>query len=335
MKKEFILPILALTLFSVSLSGCRKEGGKKPTPPTPPVVEFTITLDKSNLSLKEGEQSQLVATTSEPATVTWSTSSEEFATVTQEGLVYAVKEGNATITASANNKSATCLVTITKEVVPPGPGEFTITLDYNRLQLKVGEHQQITATTSEPATVSWTSSKENVASVVDGYVTALEEGTTTITASANGESATCEVEVKPVTPPTPVDTPVTLAWGTKTLVDIDDLQNGEEKGPYVVGLLATQSSSELFSGSFSVSLTSVETGAYKIIDYLYVNVYESATKEGKVLEINDTTEKYAEAVVSVSGNEEKKLYFFIGIKQVPAYIFSEFEGYVSLEVDWS
>ena len=337
MNKKLFLPILSLALFGVTLTGCRKEGGgSKPTPPTPPTppAEFTITLDRSNLSLKENETYKLVATTSEPATVTWSTSNEFFATVDEEGLVTAVQEGNATITASANGKSATCLVTITKDV-PPGP-EFTISLDYTELQLKVDEYQLITATTSEPATVTWDSSNPEVASVVDGLVTALTVGTTTITASANGKSATCEVEVKPKDPPVPVDTPVTLSWGEKTLVDVDDLYAGQEKGPYVVGLLATTSAAENFTGTFSVSLVSVETGAVKLIDYIYVEVYESALKEDKVLEINkDSSSKSVEVPVTVEPNVEKKLYFFIGMENIAPYLFDQIEGYVSITVNWS
>jgi Leucine-rich repeat (LRR) protein len=45
-------------------------------------------------------------------------------------------------------------------------------------------------------TLTWTSSDPNVASVEDGEVTAKAKGTATITAtSANGKTATCEVEV--------------------------------------------------------------------------------------------------------------------------------------------
>ncbi|MBP3624605.1 MAG: Ig-like domain-containing protein, partial [Peptococcaceae bacterium] len=45
-------------------------------------------------------------------------------------------------------------------------------------------------------TVTWTSSDETVATVADGVVTALKAGNVTITATADGKSATCEVTVK-------------------------------------------------------------------------------------------------------------------------------------------
>ena len=46
--------------------------------------------------------------------------------------------------------------------------------------------------------VTWTSSDEEVATVKDGVVTALKEGTTTITATIDGVEATCEVTVKEI-----------------------------------------------------------------------------------------------------------------------------------------
>ena len=46
--------------------------------------------------------------------------------------------------------------------------------------------------------VTWTSSDEEVATVKDGVVTALKEGTTTITATIDGVKATCEVTVKEI-----------------------------------------------------------------------------------------------------------------------------------------
>lgn len=46
-------------------------------------------------------------------------------------------------------------------------------------------------------TVTWSSSNEVVATVVDGLVTAIAEGTAVITAEAGGKTATCTVTVTP------------------------------------------------------------------------------------------------------------------------------------------
>ena len=85
----------------------------------PTVADTSITLDKAELRLEEGESGKLVATV-EPSnatdkTVTWTSSDSSVATVDKEGNVTAVKEGNTTITAkTASGKEATCSVIVTK-----------------------------------------------------------------------------------------------------------------------------------------------------------------------------------------------------------------------------
>lgn len=79
-----------------------------------------------------------------------------------------------------------------------------ITLSATSLDMKVGETQSLTVTvTPENATdktVTWSSSDESVATVVDGTVTAVKAGTAVITATAsNGMEATCTVTVTPAT----------------------------------------------------------------------------------------------------------------------------------------
>lgn len=80
-------------------------------------VATSVTLNKTTTSIKVGANETLTATvTPEGAlqTVTWSSSDDTKATVDASGKVTAVAEGTATITAkTANNKSATCTVTVT------------------------------------------------------------------------------------------------------------------------------------------------------------------------------------------------------------------------------
>ncbi|MBR5884198.1 MAG: Ig domain-containing protein, partial [Bacteroidaceae bacterium] len=79
------------------------------------IVVTGITLDRTSVELTEGETTTLVATVApDDATVkmvTWSTSDETIATVA-DGVVTAVKDGSATITAKAGDKKATCTVTV-------------------------------------------------------------------------------------------------------------------------------------------------------------------------------------------------------------------------------
>ena len=157
---------------------------------------FSVTLNKTELSLKVGDSETLVATVSPDdatdKTVTWSTSDASVATVSN-GVVTAKKIGTATITASAGGKSATCAITV--EATPV----TSVTLDKPSATLKVGETVTLTATVkpddATDKTVTWSTSDASVATVSNGVVTAKKIGTATITASAGGKSATCAISV--------------------------------------------------------------------------------------------------------------------------------------------
>ena len=76
----------------------------------------SVTLEPASITLREGEETIIVATVSpEDATdksVIWSSSDESIATVSSEGKVSAIKEGSAVITTRAGERSATCAVTV-------------------------------------------------------------------------------------------------------------------------------------------------------------------------------------------------------------------------------
>ena len=77
---------------------------------------LSITLDKGEVSIVDGNTASLVATATDGATVKWSSSDTSVATVSS-GTVTAVDPGNAIITATAEKSGdmvyATCLVTVT------------------------------------------------------------------------------------------------------------------------------------------------------------------------------------------------------------------------------
>lgn len=166
----------------------------------PKVIQVEeIRLNFSNLILKVGECATLSATVlPENATdksVTWSSSEETVAAVDGDGSITAISLGNAVITATSGDVSASCTV----EVVPI-PVE-SVTLDYENVELRVGESIALTATVMpENATdksLTWTSSDENIAQVDNaGNVTMLKNGICIITAKANdasGIEAQCTV----------------------------------------------------------------------------------------------------------------------------------------------
>ena len=168
-----------------------------------PTPVASVVLDQAELTLTVEETATLVATVlPEDATdksVTWTSDNEEVATVV-DGVVTAVSAGTATITVTTvdGNLTATCEVT----VVTPVVAVTSVTLDLTELTLTVPETAILVATVlPEDATdksVTWASDNEDVATVVDGVVTAVAAGTATITVTTvdGNLTATCAVTVQ-------------------------------------------------------------------------------------------------------------------------------------------
>ena len=151
-----------------------------------------------------GETVQLTATVLDPnrlpvadAVVTWTSSDDLVATVSTQGLVTAVQNGVAAITARSGSASASIPVTVMQSVgsIAIEPASATLTA--------LGETVQLTATVLDPnrlpvadAVLSWSSSDASVAVVSgEGLVTAVSNGTATITARSGSASATSTVTV--------------------------------------------------------------------------------------------------------------------------------------------
>lgn len=169
-----------------------------------------VKLDQTALSLKEGESKDLTATVlpdnAKDKSVTWSSDRTDVATV-ENGKVTAVKEGTATITVTTTDggKTATCTVTVTKkeEVKPEKVAVTGVSLNKTTLELEEGKTESLTVTVAPEnatdKTVSFASDKTEIAAVdANGKITAVKEGTATITVTTTdgGKTATCEVTVK-------------------------------------------------------------------------------------------------------------------------------------------
>lgn len=199
MKRRLIaLFTILLSVSLIATYSCKKEKDKS-------VAVTEVRLDKSATTLVEGDTEELMATVMpENATdkgIEWKSSDESVATVSQTGLVTALKEGSSAITVITNDGGfkATCDVTVNKKVI----AVTGVVLGKTELTLVEGEEEKLAvAVTPENATdksVVWESSNESAAAVSqDGLVTAVEEGKATITVKTNdgGFSASCEVTVK-------------------------------------------------------------------------------------------------------------------------------------------
>ena len=86
-----------------------------------------VSLNESTLNLTIGQTEALTATVDPDGaivTVLWSSDDESVATVSDAGVITAVGEGEAVITATASDKSATCTVTV--NAPEPMAGSYTI-----------------------------------------------------------------------------------------------------------------------------------------------------------------------------------------------------------------
>lgn len=163
----------------------------------------------SSMSLRVGETGPLVATLT-PADasdrrITWTSDHPGIATVTTAGVVTALAQGTATITARTvdGGKTATCEVTVGAE----GRPATGIALDPSRVSVGVGSPVTMVATVlpldASKRDVTWTASNGNVAleaSSSSVKITGVAIGTTTVTAKTvdGGHTASAEVTVVPI-----------------------------------------------------------------------------------------------------------------------------------------
>lgn len=171
-----------------------------PTPASMQVSPASVSLSPSqtaNLTATVRDASGNVMT-GQP--VSWSSSSNSVATVTQTGVVTGVAPGVVSISATSGGRSAAATVTVQPAVVA------AVNLNYATTTILAGDIRVLIATARDAAnnivsgrSVSWTSSN---LTVVHGYVygdtaviTGLKFGSATITATIDGRSASAIVNV--------------------------------------------------------------------------------------------------------------------------------------------
>ena len=164
-----------------------------------PVTGITVSPTTKTLSLDETAQLTATIQPSDASNrqVSWSSSDPSVVSVSSRGVITGVDVGTATITVTTadGGYTATCTVTVAVRVTGVQVKPETKTLN-------VGEVYKLTATVQpSDATnkaVTWTSSPMGVVQIdAQGIVTAIRNGTTTITATTadGGYTDTCVVTV--------------------------------------------------------------------------------------------------------------------------------------------
>ena len=186
-----------------------EDGGKtatcKVTVKAKAIGVTEVTLDRTELTLTEGETETLTATVrpdnADNRKVTWSSDKTEVATVDGAGRVTAVKAGEAvvTVTTEDGGKTATCKVTVKAKAVPVTGVEvnpWAVTLSVRGTSKLSYTIRPADATNQN---VKWESDNPSVATVdSDGNVRAVSAGVAKVSAVTEdgGFRSGCTVTVK-------------------------------------------------------------------------------------------------------------------------------------------
>ncbi|MFL5637769.1 MAG: Ig-like domain-containing protein [Gemmatimonadaceae bacterium] len=170
----------------------------------------TVSVSIAAASIEVGDTTRATATLRDYRdriilrTVTWSSSDPAVAAIDTTGLVTALAEGTAVITASRGFKSGSATITVAP-ATPAGDGApvASVRVSLGASSLSPGQATQATAATYDSSgniltgrSISWSSSDAGVATISgSGIVTAVAPGTSQITATSEGKSGSTAISV--------------------------------------------------------------------------------------------------------------------------------------------
>ncbi len=248
----------------------------------------TIKLDNTELNLKLGTTSQVIATVSPSdanQSISWFSSNSRIATVDSNGLIRAVGIGTTTIIARTVN-DLTASVKVTVGDYSLGVKNIMITTNY--IVLPVGSAKQLvvafTPANASNKTITWSSSDPNVATVdSSGNVKAISAGSAIIKATAadGGYTDTATIEV------------------TSNRNEIDEKTISFSESSYTVGVNGTISLTPIITPSNatfkSVHFTSSDSSIATVDD----NGVVKGIKEGTVKITAETYHNHLKATTTV------------------------------------
>ncbi len=198
-----------------------------------------ITLSQSAVGIGVKDvYSGLLPTLTKPAgendcavTVLWATSNQKVATVDANGIVTGVKKGSCTITAvTTNGLKASCKVTVFK-----APKKVKLTPANGKLSVGEVNQYKVKFPKGCGGTLRFDTSDHSIATITDeGVVTALAQGTVTVTATTYNNK-TCKVKLTVTGGNADVQVPTSEYDSiTSTTSEYDPNMSDAEKLEYVI-----------------------------------------------------------------------------------------------------
>ena len=177
--------LLFMLLIPFALCGCKKSGSSSSEP------EHYINVPTSEVSLEVEETYQLDVEIIKKGTIVfYSSANEDIATVTDEGLITAINEGETTISVRGGQDVYTVFV----NVIPyQAKDSLQIVLEKEEFVIEVNDEYILPLTVKygneiiENPSLSYTYENEGVVSIVGNVVTGLKEGETRCVVTASYE----------------------------------------------------------------------------------------------------------------------------------------------------
>jgi uncharacterized protein YjdB len=207
--KTLFCSIGLLAVAAALLAGCGGgDQGRDPVLGVPPatLVSIAVTPVAPSIALGAGQQFTANATysdgTVQPVVAAWTSATPAVATVAATGLATGLGTGSAVISAAYSGKTASATLTVTPAVllsIAVTPQAPTVRIAATRQLAVIGTYSDAT-TQNLTASSTFASATPASASVTSaGLVTGAAQGTSVITATSNGKSATTTVTVPAVT----------------------------------------------------------------------------------------------------------------------------------------
>ncbi len=191
-----------------------------------PVPLKSIIIEQQSIVIEKGDTKALTVkfnpeNTSDSKNVSWESSNPDAVIIDSTGVITAMKNGKATITAKTpNGQEATTEVTVVTLLKDIKLSETDITINKDvPLTLKVTLDP--TDATLDDDTVKWSSSNTEVATVNEnGEVTTHKAGTAFIYVTVGGITKECKITVNVPLTGLEIDDQITLLKGQEKLLDV-------------------------------------------------------------------------------------------------------------------